>query len=161
MNEQDILDWLEENYDRNPDAGVLVYYREDVLEKLIKMQKRIAELEQNLGLIKLGIEQQHKQLISCETALDERNDKVSLQESRIAELEKQLATAEKVVLSYDMSFKERDIRDLEQQAKGIRSAMELLFASGKINTTAYDIGMDYAEGLEQQAKQLREGVNHE
>ena len=48
--------------------------------------------------------------------------------------------------------------NLEQQAKGISPAIELLFASGKINTTAYDIGMDYAEGLEQQAKQLREEV---
>ena len=51
------------------------------------MAKMIAELEKNLGLIKLGIEQQHEQLISCETALDERNDKVSLQASMIAELE--------------------------------------------------------------------------
>ena len=61
--------------------------------QLIELAKTHIEgyqkLERNLGLIKLGNEQQHKQLISCETALDQRNDKVSLQASRIAELEKE------------------------------------------------------------------------
>ena len=60
MNEQDILDWLEENYDRNPDAGSLVYYREDVLEKLIKMQKCIAELEKTIKSLTDGVTHFHK-----------------------------------------------------------------------------------------------------
>jgi len=42
-------------------------------EVVTNSEVEIAELEQNLGLIKLGIEQQHKQLISCETALAERD----------------------------------------------------------------------------------------
>jgi len=65
-------------------------YNKAQLIELVKTQiEEYQKLEKNLGLIKLGIEQQHKQLISCETALDERNDKVSLQASRIAELEKE------------------------------------------------------------------------
>ena len=51
MTEQDILFWLEDNYFTNPDAGIEIYYREDVIEKLLEMQKSIAELEKyNLDL---------------------------------------------------------------------------------------------------------------
>ena len=80
--------------------------------------------------------------------------------ARIAELEKQLATAEGVVLSYDMSFKERDIRDLEQQISAVKQLISNVgvcqgdeFVGCYLD---YDMVIDELNELEQ-AKQLREG----
>ena len=75
--------------------------------------------------------------------------------AKIAELEKQLATAEKVVLSYDMSFKERDIRDLDQQAKGIARFTELHLSGHSLFKS---LSANYCSVLLIQAKQLCEGV---
>ena len=83
------------------------------------------------------------------------------QQKRIAELEKQLATAEKVVLSYDMSFKERDIRDLEQQAKGVREFGEWYESTNSDSVfddvTVGDLAELKANSISADAKQLREG----
>ena len=94
------------------------------------------------------------------------HDEIVNQDNRIAELEKQLTTAEKVVLSYDMSFKARDIRDLEQQAKGVEDAFNessKILKSEKYSKKAYLSIIDltaelyeYGERLRNQAKALKE-----
>ena len=145
-------------------------------EVVTNSEIEIADLEQNLGLIKLGIEQQHKQLISCETALDERNNKVSLQASRIAELEKErdelsatveahidaLSESLELARKHDkelaktlhilIGWSPQDLlkaHNLEQQAKGIDwvlACRELNLSEGEVHT------------LMDKCNQLREGV---
>ena len=169
-------------------------YNKARLIELVKTQiEEYQKLEKNLGLIKLGIEQQHKQLISCETALDERNNKVSLQASRIAELEKDnadlqecfdtcYAELEATRVAHDELEKERNELNgkntcLNNQAKSIRHAHTNLVQNDDFEESIFKcyyrvpveefnkltevILSSKGFGGNQQAKQLREGVNHE
>ena len=94
------------------------------------------------------------------SAIFEASERLKEQAERIAELEQELNNMNHLLDNYDfvnsLNGKELEIRDLEQQAKGI--ALAMLKTTCNKNSKSYSESrlLRFAESLQEKAKQLKE-----